>query len=77
MIGLWVLFFFSSFHSRCRRQPKSTAQVQVPYDEEVEYDTDASDREEGRRRECWLVPLCSYSSKSLALVFKSEAISLH
>lgn len=29
----------------------------MPYNEEVEHDTDTFDREEGRRRECWLVPL--------------------
>lgn len=54
MVGYCV---FSSLHSRCRRQPKSTAEIQMPYNEEVEHDTDTFDREEGRRRECWLVPL--------------------
>lgn len=56
MIGVWVLDF-SFLHSRCRRQSKSTAEIQVPHSEEVEYDADTFDRKEGRRRECWLVPL--------------------
>lgn len=57
------IFFNNFLYSGCRRKPKIRVKIQVPHNEEIEYDTDAPEWEKGRRRKHrWILNFVKLSS---------------